>query len=213
MLERWTRAVIRWRLVVFGFWIAIVVIGAVSATRLPGLLSTSIAVPGTPSERADTILARHFAENTEGSFTVVYRIAHPSARTIKLLDQHLALAARSVRTGRATKLTSAPGILYGNISTSLDLQQAASYTGALRHALEGRRLPAAYVTGAPALQYDIDPILAADLRRGEVIAVLVALVLLTIVLGLSVALLIPLAVAAGTTTAALAIIFALAHEF
>jgi RND superfamily putative drug exporter len=42
---------------------------------------------------------------------------------------------------------------------------------------------------------------------------LAALVLLSIVLGPSVSLLIPLAVAASTTTAALAIIFALAHEF
>ena len=212
MLERWTRAVIRWRLVVFGFWIAIVVIGAVSATRLPGLLSTSIAVPGTPSERADTILARHFAENTEGSFTVVYRIAHPSARTIKLLDQHLALAARSVRTGRATKLTSAPGILYANINTSLDLQKTAAYTGALRRALAGRRFPVAYVTGEPAIQHDVVPILASDLRRGEIIAVPVALILLIIVLGFSVAVITPLVIAVSTSTAALAIVYVIAHE-
>lgn len=105
------------------------------------------------------------------------------------------------------------GILYGNISTALDLQRAATYTGALRRALRASGLPSAYVTGAPALQYDIEPILTTDLHRGEVIAVLAALVLLTFVLGPSVALLIPLALAAGTTTATLTIIFALAHEF
>ena len=105
------------------------------------------------------------------------------------------------------------GILYGNVGTSLDLQHAASYTGVLRRALKASGLPVAYVTGAPALQYDIQPILESDLRRGELIAILAALALLTIVLGPSVALLVPLAVAASTTAAALAIIFALAHEF
>jgi RND superfamily putative drug exporter len=213
MLERWTRIVIRWRIVVIAGWVAVVVVGSLSAVRLPGLLSTSLAVPGTGSEQADTILAQHFGENIEGTFTVVFRVANPSARAVHALDQHFAVAVRAVPTARATTLHSGAGILYGDISTSLDLQQAASYTDALRHALKESGLPTAYVTGAPALQYDITPILAADLRKGEVIAVLAALVLLAIVLGLSAALLVPLVVAACTTTATLAIVYGLAHEF
>lgn len=212
MLERWTRAVVHWRFIVIGLWIAIVVIGVISATRLPGLLSTSLAVPGTPSERADTILARHFAENTEGSFTVVYPVAHASHRTIQILDQHLALAARVVRTGHATKLTSAPGILYANVNTSLDLQTAATYTDALRRALAGRRFPVAYVTGEPAIQHDVIPILASDLHRGEIIAVPVALILLIIILGFSPAVLTPLVIAACTSTATFAILYVIARE-
>jgi len=144
---------------------------------------------------------------------VVFHVANPSAPTLHAMDKRFATAARAVPTGHVMALRPVEGILYGNVGTSLDLQQAASYTGALRHALKDSGLPTAYVTGAPALQYDIQPILEADLRRGEAIAVLAALVLLRIVLGPSVALLIPLAVAASTTTAALAIIFALAHEF
>ncbi|MGD0084530.1 MAG: MMPL family transporter [Acidimicrobiales bacterium] len=213
MLERWTRAVIRGRFVVIACWVAVVVVGALSAGRLPGLLSTSLAVPGTGSEQADTILAQHFGENIEGTFTVVFRVANPSALTARSLDRRLAVAARGVPTARASTLSPGVGILYGEVATSLDLQQAASYTDGLRRALTKSGLPGAYVTGAPAFQHDITPILAADLRRGEVIAVLAALVLLGIVLGLSVALLMPLVVAACTTTAALAIVYLLAHEF
>jgi RND superfamily putative drug exporter len=213
MVERWTRVVIRWRIVVIALWVAVVVVGVLAAGRLPRLLSTSLAVPGTGSEQADAILTQHFGENIEGSFTVVFHVANPSAPTLRAMDQRFAAAARAVPTGRVMALRPVEGILYGDVGTSLALQQAASYTGSLRHALKESGLPAAYVTGAPALQYDIQPILTADLRRGEAIAVLAALVLLAIVLGPSVALLIPLAVAASTTTAALAIIFALAHEF
>jgi RND superfamily putative drug exporter len=205
--------VIRWRIVVIALWVAVVVVGVLAAGRLPRLLSTSLAVPGTGSEQADAILTQHFGENIEGTFTVVFHVANPSAPTLRAMDQRFAAAARAVPTGRVMALRPVEGILYGDVGTSLALQQAASYTGSLRHALKESGLPAAYVTGAPALQYDIQPILTADLRRGEAIAVLAALVLLAIVLGPSVALLIPLAVAASTTTAALAIIFALAHEF
>lgn len=213
MLERWSRAVIRWRIIVVACWIALVIAGALSAARLPELLSTSLAVPGTSSEQADTILAQHFGDNIDGSFTVVFRVAHVSTHQIRSFNESFAKAARAVPTGRASTLNSEAGILFGDIDTSLDLQQAASYTGTLRHALKASGLPAAYVTGAPAIQYDVTPILAADLHKGEVIAVLVALFLLAIVLGVSLAVLIPLVVAACTMMGALAIIYALAHRF
>ena len=69
MLERWSWVVIRWRLVVIACWFAVLLLGALSAGRLPGLLSTSLAVPGTSSEHADAVLTQHFGENIEGSFT------------------------------------------------------------------------------------------------------------------------------------------------
>ena len=213
MLERWTHVVIRWRILVIALWIAVIIVGTFSATRLPALLSTSLAVPGSDSGQADAILSQHFGENVEGTFTVVFHVSNPSPATLRAMDHRFSAAARAVPTSHVMALQEVDGILYGNIGTALDLQRAATYTGALRHALRASGSPTAYVTGAPALQYDIEPILTTDLRRGEVIAVLAALALLTFVLGPSVALLIPLALAAGTTTAALAIIFALAHEF
>src|ERR1035438_5203219 len=72
MVERWTRVVIRWRIVVIALWVAAVVVGVLAAGRLPRLLSASLAVPGTGSEQADAILTQHFGENIEGSFTGVW---------------------------------------------------------------------------------------------------------------------------------------------
>jgi RND superfamily putative drug exporter len=219
LFERWTRAVVRRRTVVLTCWAAVVVAGVFSTVRLPQLLSTSLAVPGTGSEHADTILTRHFGENIEGTFTVVLREARVSndesvpPSVLRTLDKRLAVAARALPSGRASALQRGVGILYGNIGSSLDLQQAASFTGPLRAALAKAGLSGAYVTGAPAFQHDVTPVLAADLRVGEFVAVLSALVLLTLVLGLSVSVLLPFVVAACTTTATLAVVYALAHEF
>jgi RND superfamily putative drug exporter len=213
MLERWTRAVVRQRVIVIVLWAVVVAVGVFSTVRLPGLLSTSLTVPGSGSEQANAVLTQRFGENIEGTFTVVLREGSASAGTVRTLGQRLALAANGVPTGRASRLQRGEGILYGDIASSLDLQRAAAYTGALRSALTKAGLPGAYVTGAPAVQHDLSPVLAADLHVGELIAVLVALIFLTLALGPSLAVLLPFVVALCTTTGALAIVYGLAHEF
>ena len=206
MPERWTRAVIRFRAPVLVFWLAVVVVGAVAAARLSPLLSNSFNVPGTDSERARTILARHFDERTDGEFTVVFDTHTGRAALQRRVDT----AARAVPTGHAATLVSSGGVTWGDIDTTLDLQQAQNYTPALRRALAGT--PRAYVTGQPAIQHDLNPILSSDLRRGEAIALPVALAVLLAVLGLSPAVLVPFAFAAATVLATLAVVYALAHE-
>ena len=206
MPERWTRAVLRFRVPVLVFWLAVVVVGAVAAARLSPLLSNSFDVPGTDSERARTILAHHFDERTDGEFTAVF-----DTHTGRAALQHrLDAAAQAVPTGHAATLVSSGGVTWGDIDTTLDLQQAQNYTPALRRALAGT--PRAYVTGQPAIQHDLDPILSSDLRRGEAIALPVALAVLLAVLGLSLAVLVPFAFAAATVLATLAVVYALAHE-
>jgi uncharacterized membrane protein YdfJ with MMPL/SSD domain len=79
MLERWTRAVVRWRVVVIACWVAIIIFGTFLAVKLPDLLTTSLSVPGTNSVVANLILARHFGENIEGSFSVILHQA-PTAQ-------------------------------------------------------------------------------------------------------------------------------------
>ena len=56
----------------------------------------------------------------------------------------------------------------------------------------------AYVTGAPAIQNDLDPVFSKDLQKGESIALPIALVVLLLVFGLSWAVTIPLLFAAST---------------
>ena len=120
-------------------------------------------------------------------------------------------AARAVPQGHATALRSGEGIVYGEVATTLDLQHAKGWTVALRRALRKPGSPVSYVTGEPAIQHDLDPILSADLRRGETIALPIALLVLVAVLGLSAAVLIPFVFAACTITATLAALYLIAH--
>jgi uncharacterized membrane protein YdfJ with MMPL/SSD domain len=212
VLERWTRTVLRFRLGVLGLWLAVLVLGAWSSTRLPALLANSFAVPGTDSERARTILARSFRERPDGAFSVVFRVRHPSDRELRVrLERRLLLAARAVPTGHAGVLRRGAGVLYGDVDTTLELKDAKRFTEPLRHALRSPRGPPAYVTGQPAIQHDLDSIFDSDLRRGEAIAVPIALLVLLAVFGLSPAALIPFVFAACTITGALAAVYALAH--
>jgi uncharacterized membrane protein YdfJ with MMPL/SSD domain len=184
VLERWTRAVVRWRVVVVACWVAIILLGALSAFKLPDLLTTSLTVPGTSSAQANEILAHHFDENIEGSFTVILHQTKPSSSELVRLNREFATAAESVPTSHVSKLSLTEGVLYGTVTTSLNLARAASFTEPLRHALTNAGLENTMVTGAPALQHDITPVLTSDLRHGELLAVLVALVVLFLVLGL-----------------------------
>ena len=72
MPERWTRVVLRFRVVVIAAWLVILGLGAWSAAQLPPLLANSLAVPGTDSERARTILRESLRESDDGVFTVVF---------------------------------------------------------------------------------------------------------------------------------------------
>ncbi|MGO8874277.1 MAG: MMPL family transporter [Acidimicrobiales bacterium] len=211
MIESWTRGVVRFRVIVVACWLAIVIVGAASAVRLPALLSISLAVPGTSSQQADDILVQHFAQNADGTFTVVFRLANPSPGAVRALSERFAEAARAVPTGHSTGLNVASGIVYGDVVTRLDLQRAATYTDTLRHAVSTAAFPTAYVTGEPAIQHDLTPVLAADLHKGELIALPVVLLALAATLGISLALAIPFLFAICTIAAALAIVYGLAH--
>ena len=211
VLERWTLAVLRYRLVVVAAWLAVLGVGAWSATRLPDKLTSSFAVPGTDSERARTILAQSFGERPDGTFTVVFRVDHLSEPALRAsLGRRLVLAAHAIPSGHAGALRAGAGVLYGDVATPRDLQHAKAYTDGLRRALRARAGPPAYVTGQPAIQHDLEPILDSDLRRGEAIAAPIALVVLIGVLGLSLAVAIPFLFAAATITGTLALVYALA---
>ena len=209
MPERWTRAVLRFRVPILLCWLAVLAVGVVASIRLPGLLSNTFTVPGTDSDRARVILAREFGERPDGVFTVVFRVPRPSDKVVRArLQRELRAAARLVPTGRAEQLQSGGGILFGNIDTTLDLQHAKGFTTPLR-----RALPGALVTGQPAIQHDLEPVLSHDLRRGEAIALPIALLILVAVLGLSAMVLIPFLFAACTITLTLTVLYVIAQHF
>ena len=213
MLERWTAAVLRCRALILVLWLAVLVAGIWAAPRLPPLLSDSFAVPGTDSERARTILARSFQERPDGAFVVVFDVrstSDPAER--QRAQQRLRLAAQAVPTGHAGTLRAGGGILFGNVETTLPLQRAKRYTEAVREALQTSGGAPAFVTGQPAIQRDLDRVFASDLRRGQALAVPVALLALLAVFGVSLAVVIPFVFAACTIAGTLVVVWALAHS-
>jgi RND superfamily putative drug exporter len=212
MPERWTRAVLRRRTLVLSVWAAVAVAGAFAAAQLSSVLVTSFAVPGSESDRAAMLLARHFGERPEGTFVVVFPVRRPSDPALRRrLQGRLDTAARAVPGARAGELREGGGILYGEVATGLDLQEAKGFTDELRRALHEGAGPRGLVTGQPAIQRDLDPILASDLRRGEAFAVPVALLVLLMVFGVSRAVVIPFVFAACTILATLAAVYVGAH--
>ena len=174
---------------------------------LPGRLATSVAVPGTESDRAEAALARGFGERTEGTFTVVFHVRHSSDKVLQdRLRERLVHASRTLPGGRLGTFRAGAGVVYGELETSLSLRRAKAYTSPLREALASSSGPAALVTGQPAIQHDLDPQLSSDLHRAETLALPLALIVLSFVLGASLALALPFVVAACTIAGTLALV-------
>jgi RND superfamily putative drug exporter len=197
VLARWTAVVLRFRIAVVACWLVVLGVGVWSSARLPDLVSTTFAVPGTDSDEVDRILADAFDERPEGTFTVVFRTRNASDPR---LESRLTRAARTIPGARVGTVRDGQGIAYADIATPLDLQDAKARTDDLREALREPGGVPVYVTGQPAIQHDLDPIFSGDLRRGEAVALPIAFVVLVAVLGLSFAVAIPFVFAACTIT-------------
>ncbi|MFL5924492.1 MAG: MMPL family transporter [Gaiellaceae bacterium] len=214
-MERWTRLMLRYRWVVVAAWLLLLVGGGWSATKLSALLSNTFTMPGTDSERARTILKEHYGDRSDGAFTIVFAV--PDSRDPRkrlLLERRMVAAAELVPSGRAQPLV--PGgrhVLYGDITSTLDLATAKGYTDDLLRRLPQSRGVHSYVTGQAAIQHDLDPIFDEDLRKGEFeIAIPIALLVLLLVFGLSWSVTIPLLFAACTIEGTLGLVYLFAHH-
>lgn len=194
-------------------WLLIAVLGTLAATQLSGLLTTSLAVPGSQSARANQVLETHFGENVEGTFTVVLGFKNAGPSHLRHLEAEITRAASYIRTAKVTQERAVGGVLFANVSTSLKLINAADETGKLRLALVSVGLSDALVTGPPALDHDLAPIISSDLRHGELLALICALALLLLLLGWCWALIVPFIVAGATTIAAVGVVYLLAGHF
>ena len=213
MLVTWSKAAINARALVLTIWIALTAFGLFGASNLDQYLTTSLTVPGSSSAAANEILNKEFKTNTEGTFTVMYKYKQASADQITNLKIAVTRASRVIPGSEITNEKAFAGTLYSNISTSFDLKEAASYTKSLREALIRQGLTGALVTGPPAIESDVVPILSSDLHRGQLIAVVLATLLLIATLGFSWAVLIPLLFGLATIATTLGIIYLLAQKF
>lgn len=195
-------------------WLVVLVVGFWASGRLSDLQSNVFSVPGTDSERVRSVLEQHFGDRSDGAFTVVFRVANSAdPQTVSALQSVVDRAARTVPSGQGAPLVPAGAhVLYGNVISTLNLAQAKGHTDELLRAI-GRPLEAeaAYVSGAPAIQHDLDPIFNDDLKKGEAIALPIALIVLFAVFGLSLAVTIPLLFAACTVFGTLGIVYVAAH--
>lgn len=213
MLERWTRGVIRHRSAVTVVWLVLILLGLLAGSKLNEHLTTSLAVPGTESAKADQILADRFKENIEGTFTVIFKFKNASDSEITAFKSKIATAAASIPTAQVTQQKALGGVLITNIGTSFTLLEAASYTDKLREALAREGLDGALVTGPSAINRDVTPVLATDLRHGQAIAILLALLLLILVLGICWAVIVPFIFAGATISVVLGMVFLIAQKF
>jgi len=213
-VARWTRFVLRHRWAVVACWAVALVAGALASSRLSPLLSNTFNVPGTDSERVRAALDAHFGDRPDGSFTVVFRLS--AARTpaeVERLQRVVNAAARVIPSGRPTRLNVAGRfVVFGDIVSTLDVAHAKAYTGPVLRALgTPPGVAHAYVTGAGPIQHDLDPIFSQDLRKGEGIAIPIALAILVAVFGISLAVTIPFIFAACTIFGSLGVLYGVAH--
>jgi uncharacterized membrane protein YdfJ with MMPL/SSD domain len=212
-MERWTRVVLRFRWPILTGWLVVLLAGGFAFTHLSSLLSNEFSVPGTDSERARTILERHFGDRSDGAFTVVFRLRDGVDRAAYVrLQRDVDRAARVVPDSTPRRLVPAGrNIIYGDIVSTLSLAKAKRYTDDLYRALPHGGGVQSYVTGQAAIQHDLDPIFSKDLRKGEMIALPIAVLVLLAVFGLSVAVTMPFIFAACTVMATLAGVYVYAH--
>ena len=188
-------------------------LGLVSGAHLNSHLTTSLTIPGSPSAKADALLAKGFSENIEGTFTVLYPFKNANTKQIQAFKSKIAIASESIPTSSIGEERALGGTLFASINTSLSLIQASNFTQNFRSALKEQGLKGAMVTGPPAIKSDVTPVLSQDLRHGELIALLIAFILLLLVFGLSQQFLIPFLFALGSISATIGAVYLIAQKF
>jgi len=212
-MANWTKTIIKYRFSVVATWLLLIIIGIFAGTNLNQHLTTSLTVPNSDSAKAQEILLTNFGENLEGSFTIFYKFKQADESDIAEYKAKISAAVAEIPTARVTQLRAISGVLFASVTTNYSLIEAAKYTANLRESLRKQGLPEALVTGPPAINSDVAPVLDQDLQRGQLIAITLALLLLLIVLGLSWAVLVPFVFAAATISLSLSLIFLIAQLF
>lgn len=213
MLAKWSGQIIKARLLIASLWITATGFGLFGAMNLDQYLTTSVEVPGSQSAVANEVLKDAFKENTEGTFAIIYKFKNASDSEIELFKSKISQAASIIPGAEVLQQRALGGSLYASVGTPYDLKEAGTFTEALRQELKENGLDSALVSGPPAIENDVLPILGSDLRRGQVIAVVAGFALLVLTLGFSWSVLIPLLFGLATISTSLGIIYLMAQKF
>jgi RND superfamily putative drug exporter len=209
----WTRAMIRYRWAVVVAWAVVFLVSGAAASGLSSLLTNRFTLPGTDTERAETILEDHFGQKSTGSFSVVAKGEPGSAeRLVPEVRAAAQRAAKELPTGQLASVQPvSDSVVSATIVSNLDPADAKGHTDDMRAAageIPGAQL---YVSGQAAIEHDLDPVFAHDLKIGELyIAIPIALLILVFVFG-TLAFLLPFIFAAAAITTTLGIIWIFAN--
>jgi RND superfamily putative drug exporter len=211
-LESLTRLVLRFRWLVLGAWIIVLVASGAAASGLSGLLTNRFTLPGTDTDRAETILKDHFGQRSTGSFTLVVRADGRARQLVPEVRAAAERASRQLPTSRVASVAPASAdVVVANLVSDLEPADAKGHTAAMRAAVG--TIPGAqdWLTGQAATEHDLDPVFAEDLRKGELfIAVPIALLLLVFTFG-TLAFLLPAIFALFTIPTTLGIVWIFAN--
>ena len=214
-MEAWTRRVIRHRKKVLAGWLVLFVLGGLGAANVGKLLSNRFSVPGSDAERGLDLLKERFNERGDGAFTLVFKTDRPVANTraFRLRAARTAHEAAGAVSGArpGPVLPASRDVAYVEINTPLENADAADKTEAVRDATPSLPGATTYLSGYPAINHDTQKIYNDDLKRGESIAIPIALIVLAFMFGTLVAIGVPFAFAAVTIPPTLGAVWIFAH--
>jgi putative drug exporter of the RND superfamily len=212
-MERWTRSVIRHRRLVVGSWLLVFAVSLVAMSGLTDLLTNRFSLPGTDTARAEKILEENFGQKTTGSFSVVVKGEGGSADAlVPEVEAAAARAAEELPTGRLAGVQPvSDSVVTARIVSNLEPADAKGYTDDMREAAGTIAGADVLISGQAAIEHDLDPVFAHDLKIGELfIAIPIAFLILVFVFG-TLALFVPFLFAAATIPATLGIIWIFAN--
>jgi RND superfamily putative drug exporter len=205
--------VLRNRLLVVTVWVALALFGFYANANINSLLTTSISVPGSESAKADAIIESAFGETTEGAFSIFVTYDKNATKSeVAFLQQKIKVVSAQFSNSHLVQNRAINGVLYANLQTPYDLQDASAITEKLRKSLIQIGISNAKVSGPPAIKYDVSPILEKDLQRGQIVAIAVALIFLFLTLRSIWSMLVPLIMAITIISTSIGIIYLLAHK-
>jgi RND superfamily putative drug exporter len=183
-----------------------------AAQRLPELLTNHLRLPGTDSQRTETILETQFNQRTVGSFVLVARTPQDANELLPDVEQAAQRAAAQLPSGEvASTMVVDRHVVVARIVSMLKSAEAREHTSAMRAAIGPLPGATTWLTGFPAAEHDMAPILRDDFTRGELcIALPVAVLMLAWTFGTG-ACLLPLVFASFTIPVTLGLVFIAAH--
>jgi uncharacterized membrane protein YdfJ with MMPL/SSD domain len=210
-MTRWTDFVLAHRGRILLAWLVVFVLGGLGSANLGGLLSNRFSVPGSESEKGLNLLKDRMNDRSDGAFTLV-------ATGVDSPAEHAAVVAAAQRGAGAVDggkagplLPAAQGVVYAQISTPLENQDASKITPDVRSAIGDVGGVETYLSGYPAINHDTEDIFNEDLARGESIAVPIALLVVAFMFGTLGGVAVPVVFAAVTIPTALGLVWVIAH--